>query len=222
MIIAPHPDDETFGCGGLIKLKCDAGVSVRIVLLTDGEAVGSAPGESRETVVEARRREFVEACHKLGVQTDDLRFLHLPDGALPQRGMPGFGSAMCALLAEIEDFAPAEVYCTHENDIRPDHVAAAHVAQAALKAWGGPCRLFFYPVWMWYHASSGLRKRLDCHGAWRLDIKRVLSAKKQAMEAYLDAPQRTSAGHPFCGRLPLSFLSNFRRRYEVYFPASGL
>ena len=222
LVIAPHPDDETFGCGGLIRLNRDAGVSVRIVLLTDGEAVGNATDECRETIVAARRREFVEACHRLGVQSEDLRFLHLPDGALPQRGQPGFESAMRALLAEVQDFAPAEVYCTHENDVRPDHIAAAHLAQAALKAWGKPCSLFYYPVWMWYHASSGLRKRLDCQGAWRLDINRVLPAKKQAIAAYLDAPQKTFGGHPFCGCLPWSFLRNFRRRYEVYFPAPDL
>lgn len=222
LVIAPHPDDETFGCGGLIKLKRDAGVPVRIVLLTDGEAVGSAPGEKRKTIIAARRREFVEACHTLGVLGDHLRYLHLPDGALPQRGHPGFESAMRAVLAELEAFAPAEVYCTHEFDVRPDHIATAQLAKAALIAWSRPCSLFYYPVWMWYHASSRLRKRLDCQGAWRLDISSVLPAKKQSMDSYLDAPHKTEAGHPFCGQLPWSFLRNFRRSYEVYFPASNL
>ena len=218
LIVAPHPDDETFGCGGLIKLKRDAGVPVRVVLLTDGEAVGSAPGARPETVVTARRRQFVEACKRLGLQSDDLRWLHLPDGAVPLPGQPGFPAATQALLAEVESFVPEEVYCTHEQDVRPDHISAARLTRAATRAWARPCALFYYPIWMWYHASSGLRKRLATEGAWRLDISGVLGAKRQAMSAYLDAPKAPN-GNPYCGRLPWSFLRNFRRRYEVYFPA---
>ncbi len=219
LVVAPHPDDETFGCGGLIRLKRNAGVPVRVVLLTDGEAVGSGGGEHPDTVIAARRREFVNACQKLGLETDSLRWLHLPDGKLPQPGQPGFHEAAKALAEEIENFAPEEIYCPHLLDVRPDHIAATRMACEALRRSGRSCVMFHYPVWMWYHASSGLRERLDCRGAWRLDISSVLPAKKQAMAAYLDAP-KTSAGDPFCGRLPWSFLRNFRRGCEVYFPAA--
>ena len=94
------------------------------------------------------------------------------------------------------------------------------VSHEASRLWSRPCAVFYYPVWMWYHASSGLRKILNTADAWRLDITGVLSNKKHALAAYLDAP-KTSQGHPYCGRLPWSFLWNFRRRYEVYFPASA-
>ncbi len=220
LVVAPHPDDETFGCGGLIKLKRNAGVTVRVILLTDGEAVGSGQGEEAEKVISARRREFVNACQELGLTAEALRWLHLPDGKLPQSGQPGFHEAAEALAAEIEDFNPGEIYCPHLLDVRPDHIAATQMTHEALRLGGLVCALVYYPVWMWYHASSGLRQRLDCHGAWRLDISRGLPAKKQAMAAYLDAP-KTSAGNPYCGRLPWSFLRNFRRHHEVFFPATG-
>ena len=41
------------------------------------------------------------------------------------------------------------------------------------------------------------------------------------MAAYLDA-SRTSRGHPYCGRLPWAFLQNFRRKYEIFFPATSI
>jgi hypothetical protein len=94
------------------------------------------------------------------------------------------------------------------------------MTQEALLLWSRPCSVFYYPIWMWYHASSGLRKRLNTTGAWRLDISSVLSSKRNAMAAYLDAP-KTSQGYPFCGRLPWAFLHNFGLDYEVYFPASN-
>lgn len=218
LIVAPHPDDETFSCGGLILLKRAAGVPVRVVMLTDGEAVGSGKCERPETVIAARKREALDACRRLDVEADSVRWLHLPDGKLPQTGQPGFDEAARAILEEIELFAPGEVYCPHVHDQHSDHLASNQLTHEALRLWSQPCALFYYPVWMWYHASSGLRKRLDTIGAWRLDVSVVLSGKKHAMEAYLDAP-KTSQGNPFCGRLPWSFLRVFRREYEVFFAA---
>ena len=220
LIVAPHPDDETFGCGGLIKLKRAAGVPVRVAILTDGEAVAGGLCERAVTVAAARKREALNACHRLGLDGDSVRWLHIPDGKLPYPGQPGFDEATRALLAEIEAFVPGEVYCPHLQDVRPDHVAATHFTHQALRLWSRPCAIFHYPVWMWYHASMGLRRRLNVAGAWRLDVSTVLSDKEHAMAAYLDAP-KTSQGYPYCGRLSRAFLRNFRREYEVYFPASA-
>lgn len=218
LIVAPHPDDETFGCGGLIRLKRAAGVPVHVVIITDGEAVASGRCERPETVIAARRREALNACQRLGVDAGSVRWLHLPDGKLPHPGQPGFDEAAQTLLAEIERCAPGEVYCPHLQDVHSDHIATAHLTRQALRLWSQPCALFYYPVWMWYHASSGLGKSLDAIGAWRLDISTVQTNKEHAMAAYLDAP-KTPEGNPYCGRLPWSFLRNFRRKYEVFFPA---
>ena len=192
-----------------------------VVILTDGEAVASGLCEHPDAVVAARKREALIACQRLGVETGSVRWLHLPDGKLPHPGQPGFDEAGRALLAEIEAFAPEEVYCPHLQDMHPDHIAATRLTLQALRLWSRPCSVFFYPVWMWYHASSGLRNRLDTTGAWRLDISEVLPDKENAMAAYLDA-SRTSRGHPYCGRLPWAFLQNFRRKYEIFFPATSI
>jgi LmbE family N-acetylglucosaminyl deacetylase len=218
LVVAPHPDDETFGCGGLIRLKRAAGIPVRVILLTDGEAVASGLCERPETVIAARQREALAACQRLGVDADSVRWLHLPDGRVPHPGQPGFDEAARLLLGEIERCAPGEVYCPHLHDVHTDHLAATHLTHHALSLWSKPCSVFHYPVWMWYHGSSGLRKRLQTTGAWRLNISAVQTDKHNAMAAYLDAP-KTPEGNPYCGRLPWAFLHNFRRRYEVYFPA---
>jgi len=219
LIVAPHPDDETFGCGGLIRLKSAAGVPVRVVILTDGEAVAQGVCDDRETVVAARKREALNACQRLGVEAGSVSWLHLPDGKMPHPGQPGFAEAARALRAELERCAPQEIYCPHAQDVHPDHLAATRLTEEAVRLWSRPCSLFYYPVWMWYHASSGMRKNLNTAGAWRLDISAALSSKNHAMAAYLDAP-KAPGGKPYCGRLPWSFLQNFCRKYEVYFPAT--
>jgi len=51
LVLAPHPDDEVIGCGGLIAQHLRENRAVRIVIATDGAAGGDA--EAREA--EARR-----------------------------------------------------------------------------------------------------------------------------------------------------------------------
>ena len=38
LVVAPHPDDETLGCGGLISLLAQNGSAFYIVFVTDGSA----------------------------------------------------------------------------------------------------------------------------------------------------------------------------------------
>ena len=78
MVFAPHPDDETLGCGGLVRCLRRAGVGVHVVYLTSGDRgvpdSGEPPGAIRET--EARR-----ALEVLGAATATT-FLRLPDGGI--------------------------------------------------------------------------------------------------------------------------------------------
>jgi len=43
LVLSPHPDDESFGCGGTIKLLTQAGAAVDVVYLTSGEMGVEAP-----------------------------------------------------------------------------------------------------------------------------------------------------------------------------------
>jgi len=52
LIVAPHQDDETLGCGGTIALKRRAGAEVCIVFLTDGSR--SHPAMEREKLARIR------------------------------------------------------------------------------------------------------------------------------------------------------------------------
>lgn len=75
LVLAPHPDDESIGCGGLIAAL---GENVEVLCLTDG-ALGIAGKKSRE-VVEIRKKEFAAAMSVLNVQ--HWKMLNAADGAL--------------------------------------------------------------------------------------------------------------------------------------------
>lgn len=216
LIVAPHPDDETFGCGALISLKRRLGVAVRVVFLTGGESVGSCEGQERETVISARRLEAETACRHLGLEPGDLRWLAFPDRGVPRLGGAGFENALSLVAAELDAFSPGEVFCPHPLDSHRDHAAAAELVGEAARRASKPFIVIHYPIWMWYHASTGLSRRLKADRAWRLDGGPVRSRKRAAMAAYLEA-QKALNGLPYCGKLPWAFLWNFRRRNELFF-----
>src|SRR3954471_2440470 len=37
LVIAPHPDDESIGAGGLLQVARAAGAALRVIVLTDGD-----------------------------------------------------------------------------------------------------------------------------------------------------------------------------------------
>ncbi|PIE82813.1 MAG: hypothetical protein CSA09_05225 [Candidatus Contendobacter odensis] len=65
LILAPHPDDEVFGCAGAIMRHVDAGDPVTVIIVTDGG--GFLPsGAEREAYVAQRHRESIAAAAVLG------------------------------------------------------------------------------------------------------------------------------------------------------------
>ena len=76
LVLAPHPDDETLGAGGLIARLRRAGVPVTIVAITDGEnAYADTPHLARHSECWSRPR----LLHRLGVPERMIHRLHLPD-----------------------------------------------------------------------------------------------------------------------------------------------
>jgi len=92
LVIAPHPDDETLGAGGVVQRVHARGGSVRIVLVTAGdgyvEAVVHETGSPRPRPAqyirygERRLREVRAAVRQLAPDGVRLQVLGFPDGGL--------------------------------------------------------------------------------------------------------------------------------------------
>src|ERR1700733_9497152 len=90
LILAPHPDDESLGCGGLIATCAAAGRPPLVAILTDGAA--SHPNSRAFPPDRLRAQRALEArtaVVHLGLSPDRLVFLDQPDSAAPSQG-PGF------------------------------------------------------------------------------------------------------------------------------------
>jgi LmbE family N-acetylglucosaminyl deacetylase len=144
-VIAPHPDDEVFGCGGTIVKKIRRGAQVRVAILTDGRTSHSAFIDQGE-LIQIRREEAANAAVALGLSIADYRFLDFPDGELARYRE----SAVQAVLAQLQEFKPAEVYVPHAEDVQPDHEAAYSIAMEALKRQRATATVYEFPVWLWH------------------------------------------------------------------------
>lgn len=140
LVIAPHPDDETLGCGGAILLHRQQGDRVTVVFLTSGE-LGLKQISSQEAWA-VREEEARLAANVLGIER--TVFLRCPDWFVGDH-MEAAGHALRPILAEEK---PDLIYLPHPLEWHPDHKAAFPVLQSAFG--GGPIEppeLRLYEVW---------------------------------------------------------------------------
>ncbi len=157
LVFAPHPDDESLACGGLIQSALDAGAAVCVVIVTDG---ASNPWPQR--VAEKRWRigtteiqrwgtlrcnEANAALQALGVGPDETTFLHWEDQGLTARLMEQPRQSVADLRALISRFKPTLITMPDERDSHPDHSALALMLRAAIRAEAASARCVSY----WLH-----------------------------------------------------------------------
>ena len=85
VVVAPHPDDETLGCGATIARLRSAGVDVHVVFVTGGDASPAPPGVPAAQMVALRRGEARRALAALGVDEDRIVELGFADGEVTAR-----------------------------------------------------------------------------------------------------------------------------------------
>ena len=110
LVLAPHPDDEVIGCGGLIALHLRERRMVRIVVATDGAEAGLSA---------AREAETARGVAKLG-EGAEIEFLRYPDRALPD-------DAAARISAELLSFRPDLILVPSPVEIHPDHLALSRI-----------------------------------------------------------------------------------------------
>jgi bacillithiol biosynthesis deacetylase BshB2 len=118
----PHPDDETFACGGTIAMYTQAGTPVTYLCATRGEMgrnMGIPPFATRESLPDLRERELREACRILGIK--DLRLLGIRDKTVEFVDPAWLDARVRAAIDELEPDVILTYHPTH--GVHPDHNA---------------------------------------------------------------------------------------------------
>ncbi|MCU4180128.1 PIG-L deacetylase family protein [Bosea sp. BH3] len=159
LVLAPHADDETLGCGALIADAASRGALAGIVILTDGVGSHSHDGPaSRARLVAARRREAARAVRVLaGPAHPPPLFLDWPDARPFGAGEPGFEQARRRLTALCRQRRVDALAVTARHEPHCDHEAAYRLASAVASSAMRPVTVFEYVVWAPEPPDEGYR-----------------------------------------------------------------
>jgi len=221
LVVAPHPDDESLGCGGAIALLRAMGFPVHVLFLTDGTL--SHPRSRRypaPALQTLREEEALAALAGLGVAASSMTFLRLKDRAAPHPGMSGFRAAAARCRHMMEAFLPATVLLPWRRDPHPDHRAAYSLVLDATRGLSPSPRLVEYPIWLWELGTVEDAPNDGEVRAWRLDIKRTLRAKQEAIVAHRSQTTDLIDDDPDGFRLTPEILAHFMYPWEVYLEES--
>jgi N-acetylglucosamine malate deacetylase 1 len=210
LVIAPHPDDETLGCGAFIARARAAGQTVRIVIVLEDERQSANASCS---VAEVRRQEAIKAVAALG-GADDVVFLNHPDG----NAATHIDSITRDLRNQVELTRPNLVLSPYGIDKHPDHRAVAAAIEHLYQEGSIACPVYEYPIWFWlgYGLAHLLRpgpvRQLRC-----VDAKAYQQRKINAMKAHHSQFPSRFGGLSDSLFQPYSFWIQFFARYELFF-----
>lgn len=167
LVIAPHPDDESIGCGGTIRKHIEDGDVVHVIFLTSGEKGGH--GKSEEETMQIREAEAQSAAGILGVQ--QIEFWKQPDGKCK------VSIANIEMMAiKLKVFQPSLVYVTHNKEQHRDHKAAAQIVKKAFARLSEKNQkpvVYMYEVWTPLSSMDLI-----------VDVSKYVSIKQKAITAH--------------------------------------
>ena len=214
VVVAPHPDDESLGCGGLIASARAAGIDVRIVIVSDG--TGSHPNSQEyphDRLRELRESEALAAVAELGIAADAVEFLRLPDRAVPSVG-PEAEAAIQAIKAAADACNASHIAVTWQHDPHRDHRATFALTAAAAHQRGN-VRLLAYPIWGFTLPPDDMLDDTAPRG-FRFDMEEHLPAKRHAIAAHRSQISRLISDDPHGFMLSPADLARFNRPFEIY------
>lgn len=217
LIVAPHPDDETLGCGGAIALLRALGYPVHVLIISDGTLSHPRSLKYPAPRLQAlREAETLEALTKLGIGETETTFLRLPDGSVPTSASPGIRGAVARCRLCLETVLPETIFLPWRTDPHPDHQATWKLIRTALLYLNGSPRIVEYPIWDWDPEQQGAFTNFNHIVGWRLDIRTVLETKLTAIAAYRSQITHLIDDDPEGFQLTPEMLANFARPWEVY------
>lgn len=211
VVLAPHPDDESLGCGALLS-HAFANHGANVVCMTDGSA--SHPGSvdwPPERLSAARRVELGRAVACLGGSTKDVTWLDHPDGWLGAQNAEALAArivAICQIVGARTIFSPAE------QDHHEDHRATARIARLVALALP-TLHHYAYPVWS-RHDDPNLIAHIAPLQPLSLDPDIARAAKRAAIMAHETQLGRVVRDDPAGFALPPSMVEFFVEAPELY------
>lgn len=165
LVLAPHPDDDVFGCGGTCKKISDTGGNITVAYFCDG--AGGVPESQNQdrNLIDVRKKEAKSSAEILGIGKSI--FFGYPDGKLAAGS-----AAILALTSLIKEVKPDIIFVPSFLDNHPDHRVTNEILINVLSQEKFDGEVWAYEVW-----TPIFPNRI-------VNITSNIEAKKQAMAAH--------------------------------------
>lgn len=221
LVIAPHPDDESLGCGGTIARLRALGYAVHVAFVSDGTmSHPNSPAYPAGRLRDLRESEAREAIDILGVEPRACTFLRYPDRQVPDKNAPDFQLAAARLTTLIDQIEPSTVFVPWRRDPHPDHRASWQLVNEARHHTIGQPRVLEYLIWLWELGTSSDMPGPDEARLWSVSIDEVMALRNQAIAAHRSQVTRLIDDDPTAFYLSPELLTHFDQPRELFLEAS--
>jgi LmbE family N-acetylglucosaminyl deacetylase len=217
LVVAPHPDDETLGCGGLISLLAQNDSAFYIIFVTDGSASHrNSSNWSAARLAAQREQEAGHALACLGIENAPRLFLRLPDANMPAPGTSAWDSAVAIVSDILQRFAPDLLLLPWRRDPHCDHRASWLLSQNALREASVHPDTLEYAIWLDELGEVGDHPKPGEAEMIRLNVGSVRAHKRAAIAAHESQTTDLVADDPCGFRLTRQTIERLTRSTEVF------
>lgn len=183
LVIAPHPDDETFGCGGTIRILLEMGRYVRVIFLTSGDKGDPENKLSKRIIIDnskahiteyaiMREKEAEKALGFLGIK--EYEFLRYPDREIEKYK----DKIYCEIFERIKRFKIDTIYSPSPVELNPDHRTTARICLNIMNNANINSHEFIRLKILFYEVTVPLRPNV------LVEITKVMDIKESAIKNY--------------------------------------
>ncbi len=183
LVLSPHYDDESLGCGGTIA-KLAERTEVHVLFFTDGRCIRKedlrANIPETEAMPEIRLKEALNASEKLGLPAGRVHTLSLPDGDVSNC----VNETDQGLREYLHRLKPSALFVPFRYDQHPDHLAVYRSARKLQKDFSfNIYEYFVYNRYPWL-PKRDIRHMICPSRLISIDVRDVLDKKRTALREY--------------------------------------
>lgn len=219
VVLSPHPDDESLGCGGTMALLQQMGIPVQVIMVSDGsKSHPNSHNYPADKLRNLRESETRDALHQLSLTPEQVTFLRLPDGNVPDNPeTTTFQDAVGRLVAELNRQQPQTILVPWRRDPHRDHRATWQLLQSARRQLKTQARVLEYPIWLWELGAPDDAPHPDEIRAVQVDITTVRDQKRRAIAAHASQVTQLINDDPEAFWLRPDLLIYFEGNTELFF-----
>lgn len=176
LFIAPHPDDESFGCGGTILKHKNSNDQIYWLIVTTGN---TEEGFTSDSLLQMEKQ--IEKVNKFYAFNDYFR-LQFHSTRLDNYPV---GEIIFQINSYINKIKPDTIYVNHKNDVHTDHGVVFDAVWSCCKSFRNP---FITSVYAYETLSETELSNPDSKSTFHpntfVDISNYIEEKKNAISIY--------------------------------------